>query len=250
MTAIPSSGALPHKAHQHPARLTRNDELSSSTMTTRLGGKVEFPCLFQIHFLGTCNKRCCGVRWSMDSPPCLHEHVRKAQGRYLCITCGSEVDNQNRSPIAPKLGAEIVAPPLVNSLFGLPIRGLKVLSITLPLAVLVLMTVPLAHLITYALGTLCHEMGHSTIAILTGHLAVPTFDLAQGGGLTHVFERQWWLLIVLAFVTAHTAFRYWRGGVHFSDSYGPGRSATRRNGTRWTIGCWRNFSLSRTYRNR
>jgi hypothetical protein len=144
----------------------------------------------------------------MDSTPCPHEHVRKAQGRYLCITCGSEVDNQNRSPIAPKLGAEIVAPPLVNSLFGLPIRGLKVLSITLPLAVLVLMTMPLAHLITYALGTLCHEMGHSTIAILTGHLAVPTFDLAQGGGLTHVFERQWWLLIALALVTAHTAFRY------------------------------------------
>src|SRR5258707_1209769 len=46
------------------------------------------------------------------------------------------------------------------------------------------------------------------VANLTGHPAVPSFDLLHGGGVTMVLERSWWIVAALAAVTAHTALRH------------------------------------------
>ena len=91
---------------------------------------------------------------------------------------------------------------------ALTMRGLILLAVTLPAAILVMNTLPMVHYILYALGILCHETGHTVVALLTGHLAIPSFDLQNGGGFTHILGRSWWLTLLVFVLIADLARRY------------------------------------------
>jgi hypothetical protein len=131
---------------------------------------------------------------------CLHERLRKTPVGLVCVACGRAV--------VPDAGAAAALTAAgQTAIHGLPRRGLLVWAATLPLAILVMVALPWVRVVLYTLGILCHEMGHAAVAILTGHLAVPSFDLLHGGGVTTVFGRSWLVLSAIAAVTVHTALR-------------------------------------------
>jgi hypothetical protein len=69
------------------------------------------------------------------------------------------------------------------------------------------LAVPLIGLVPAVLMTVIHELGHVATAWLVGSPAVPSFDLTYGGGVTHAFDRQPLLIVVIYGVFAFLAFR-------------------------------------------
>lgn len=50
------------------------------------------------------------------------------------------------------------------------------------------------------LSTVIHEVGHSIFYIFYGYVAIPSFDLQYGGGLTTAFSNQNYLLSLMVFI--------------------------------------------------
>lgn len=116
---------------------------------------------------------------------CAHPVVRRAAGAWVCAQCGAEVSGAPAASVAP-------LPLLPEEL----LRGLLVAACTLPIALL-LHQLFLSRWIIIVFGTLVHECGHALVAWLTGHPALPSFDLVYGGGVTSVGAFQSWLFVVV-----------------------------------------------------
>lgn len=135
---------------------------------------------------------------SMDS--CSHVHVRKDADGWLCADCGVRivVDEKTSLTLGPDAGL-----PAISQLswqdhtwLGVPGRGWVVLIASAIIAAVVMEVVPFVAWIIRVLGTLCHEMGHAVAAFVVGCPALPAFDLGQGGGVTIIGERRWWLIAI------------------------------------------------------
>ena len=99
-------------------------------------------------------------------------------------------------------------PWLARDVAGLPMRGLLAVVATLPPALLIMWWMPYVSWIMHTLGTLCHEMGHAATALMLGRPALPAFDFSQGGGVTMIGDRAWWVLM-LGVVIAAALIRHW-----------------------------------------
>ncbi len=143
--------------------------------------------------------------------------------RSRCARCGAvtRIPSPGPPPIAPASRPAPTANPPAPGVRGPP-RGAWVrrsckkktsdrdawvsLAIGAGLAAVAL-AVPLIGLVPAVLMTVIHELGHVATAWLFGSPAVPSFDLTYGGGVTHAFDRQPLLLVVIYGVFAFLAFR-------------------------------------------
>jgi hypothetical protein len=132
--------------------------------------------------------------------PCAHPGVRKTSAGYVCTSCALPLD-------PAQVGA---LPWSAREVAGLPVRGLLALAATLPPALAIMCWMPFVAWILHTLGTLCHEMGHAATALALGRPALPAFDFGQGGGVTMIGEREWWVLGLGALV-AGALLQRWRG---------------------------------------
>jgi hypothetical protein len=69
------------------------------------------------------------------------------------------------------------------------------------------LVIPPATFFVHVLLTLVHELGHTATAWLFGCVALPSFDLSYGGGVSHITAQQPILLIVIYAGFAYLAFR-------------------------------------------
>jgi len=131
--------------------------------------------------------------------PCRHARIRRTGDAWVCSVCGEQAPS---SAGFPALGPE----PRPWS--RIPPQGLVVWAVTLVASVLIAWLLPLVHFIFATFGVLCHEIGHTVVALATGHLAIPSFDLLHGGGVTLIFDRSWWLAGLDVALPCVAAYRY------------------------------------------
>jgi hypothetical protein len=146
----------------------------------------------------------------MDPTDCIHPNLRKGEHGWYCPACGAQGVSALAVGPAKAPTDALVAPWIEQSWLGLPRYGLMVWVVTLLVAILVQSCFHFLHFITSMLGVLCHEMGHATIALLTGHLALPQFDLVYGGGVTTVTGPIGWVeaIDVIAPIALAYQFRH------------------------------------------
>lgn len=82
----------------------------------------------------------------------------------------------------------------------------RILAIGL-IAAIIAQLIPITRWGLSALKTLFHEIGHAVIAWLLGQPALPAFDFAYGGGITHITEFQ---PVLAVFVLAGMLWLTWR----------------------------------------
>lgn len=66
--------------------------------------------------------------------------------------------------------------------------------------------VPITRWAFFALKTLFHEIGHAVVAWILGQPAIPAFDFAYGGGITHISDFQ---PLLAVFIFAGLAWLAW-----------------------------------------
>jgi hypothetical protein len=71
---------------------------------------------------------------------------------------------------------------------------------------LIVFWVPLFSIVFLGMITLIHEMGHAACAFLIGRPALPAFDFQYGGGVTGIFARNNWLLVLIYGIVAWLFF--------------------------------------------
>ena len=134
-----------------------------------------------------------------DAMPCRHARIRRAGAAWVCGDCGA---------LAPSSGGFPAQGPAPRPWERIPSQGLVVWAVTLVASLLIAWLLPLLHLISFTFGVLCHEIGHAVVALATGHLAIPSFDLLHGGGVTLIFDRSWWLAVLDLALPSMLAYRY------------------------------------------
>jgi len=141
-----------------------------------------------------------------DPSHCTHASIRRMGGTWVCNACGLETSSAAafQAPTAPTS----FTAPTAGRWSQVPIEGLVVWAVTLVASVVVAWLLPFVHFIFSTFGVLCHEIGHTVIALATGHLAIPSFDLLHGGGVTAIFDRSMWLVALDLAIPCLIAYRY------------------------------------------
>lgn len=131
---------------------------------------------------------------------CLHRRTVVRPAGPTCIDCGAV---RTADPAAAAVAA--------SAWPGLDRLAVIHLATALAAALLVLALDGLPRFILRYLGILVHECGHAAVAWLFARPAIPKFDLADGGGLTHWGERM--TVLVLAWL-AVIGYAAWTARTH------------------------------------
>jgi len=134
-----------------------------------------------------------------DASACRHPSIRRAGAIWVCSACGAQAPSSAGFPAAGSAS---------GPWSRIPLHGLLVWAVTLVASLLVAWLLPLVHFIFSTFGVLCHELGHTVVALATGHLAIPSFDLLHGGGVTLIFDRSLWLVALDLAIPCAVAYRY------------------------------------------
>ncbi len=135
----------------------------------------------------------------VDPASCPHARIRKQGALWLCSSCGAQVEPGQSHRIAWQH----------RRWAGLPLHGLLVWGVSLLAAMLIGAWLPFLWFISITLATLFHECGHALAGLLTGHPAIPSFDLIYGGGVTTIYGRSVPLFLAMLGLVGWGAWR-WR----------------------------------------
>jgi hypothetical protein len=106
----------------------------------------------------------------------------------------------------PKNGGGCVDERLAHS-----VRRTSVFLLTALAVNLVIFLVPFFRYIAYSYTIVVHEFGHAVCAWATGYLALPTFDIVRGGGITMMSDsRSLIVLVPVIFFLAFATYKWYR----------------------------------------